>query len=68
MVKMRANRPILVGRDVMSEGMVFTTNEQHARELVVKGYAAMLPHEEVVVTTDAEKTTDIAATSRKGRK
>lgn len=39
MAKMKACRPILVGRNVVCEGDEFETDELHARELVAKGYA-----------------------------
>ena len=68
MAKMKACRPILVGRSVVCEGDEFETDEQHARELVAKGYAQMLSGEELDAATSAEISADVAAAPRKGRK
>lgn len=66
MAKMKACRPILVGRNVVCEGDEFETDEQHARELVAKGYAEMLSGDVLDAVTDTDVPADAAP--RKGRK
>ncbi|MFL1908391.1 hypothetical protein [Plesiomonas shigelloides] len=68
MAKMKACRPILVGRNVVCEDDEFETDEQHARELVAKGYAQMLSGEVLDAATSAKELADVTAASRKGRK
>lgn len=68
MAKMKACRPIWVGRNVVCEDDEFETDEQHARELVAKGYAQMLSGEVLDAATSAKELADVAAASRKGRK
>ncbi|KAB7701004.1 hypothetical protein GBN33_05040 [Plesiomonas shigelloides] len=68
MAKMKACRPILVGRNVVCEGDEFETDEQHARELVAKGYAEMLSGDVLDAVTDTDAPAEAAAAPRKGRK
>ncbi|KAB7669766.1 hypothetical protein [Plesiomonas shigelloides] len=68
MAKMKACRPILVGRNVVCEDDEFETDEQHARELVAKGYAEMLSGDVLDAVTDTDVPADAAAVPRKGRK
>ncbi|KAB7692349.1 MAG: hypothetical protein ACRCVR_07800 [Plesiomonas shigelloides] len=68
MAKMKACRPILVGRNVVCEDDEFETDEQHARELVAKGYAEMLSGDVLDAVTDTDAPADAAAVPRKGRK
>lgn len=68
MAKMKACRPILVGRNVVCEGDEFETDEQHARELVAKGYAEMLSGDVLDAVTDTDVPAEAAAAPRKGRK
>lgn len=68
MAKMKACRPILVGRNVVCEGDEFEADEQHARELVAKGYAEMLSGDVLDAVTDTDAPADAAAAPRKGRK
>lgn len=36
-----AKKPILLGKNVISDGESFETHDQHAKELIDKGYAAL---------------------------
>ena len=36
-----AKKPILLGKNVISDGDIFETHDQHGKELIDKGYAAL---------------------------
>ncbi|XBS71153.1 hypothetical protein ABK905_09380 [Acerihabitans sp. KWT182] len=58
-MKMTALKPIYLNRDVVLAGQQFDTGDQHARELIQKGYAEAAP-----VPPTADATTDGTATTQ----
>lgn len=54
-MKLKTLKPLYLGGMTVIEGRSFETGEQHGRELVQKGYAALDESEdEVIVTLDDE--------------
>lgn len=54
-MKLKTLKPLYLGGMTVVEGRSFETGEQHGRELVQKGYAALDESEdEVIVTIDDE--------------
>ncbi|EKO0821743.1 hypothetical protein PX504_004638, partial [Salmonella enterica] len=41
-MKIIAQKPLYINGDVVTEGLVFETIEQHGRELINKGYAHLI--------------------------
>ncbi|EEV4905130.1 DUF1839 family protein, partial [Salmonella enterica subsp. enterica] len=41
-MKIIAQKPLYINGDVVTEGSVFETIEQHGRELINKGYAQLI--------------------------
>ncbi|WP_407906779.1 hypothetical protein [Escherichia coli] len=44
-MKLIAQRPLYINGDVITEGAVFVTSEQHGRELLAKSYVRLLESE-----------------------